>query len=109
VNYGLTSSYYTSTRYGGGFALRVGWRLKLQGFASSGTDDYSTPFSSAGQLVDRKDDVTSYGGGLDFLFSPRIQMRLSSSEDRYTSNVPGYDRSFFRWSVSLNLGGNLLP
>lgn len=108
LSYGLTSSYYVSTRYGGGLALRVGWRLKLQGFASAGTDDYSTPFSSGSQLVDRKDDVTSYGGRLDFLFSPRIQMRVTGSDDRYTSNVPGNDRSFFRWLVSLNLGGNLL-
>jgi hypothetical protein len=108
-SYGLSSAYYISTRYGGGVALRVGWRLKLQGFASAGTDDYSTPFLvPGGQLVDRKDDTTSYGGGLEFLFSSRFQVRFVGSEDRYNSNVSTYDRSFFRWFVSLNLGGNLL-
>lgn len=108
-SYGLSSPYYISNRYGGGVVVRVGWRLKLQGFASAGTDDYSTPvLVPGGQLVGRKDDVRSYGGGLEFLFSPRIQLRFVGSEDRYDSSVSGNDRSFFRWLVSLNLGGNLL-
>ena len=109
LSYGVSSPYYISTRYGGGIVLNVGWRLKIQGFGYGGSDEYTTPTELPdGQLVNRKDDVSGYGGGFDFLFTPRIQMRFSGTESRYNSNVPGYDRSFFRWFVSLNLGGNLL-
>jgi hypothetical protein len=106
---GLTSPYYLETRFQGGLALRAGWRLVLQGFVGFGTDSYATPFLlPGGQLGDRKDDVLNYGGELDLALASRIQMRFGATEDRYDSNVPSYNRSFFRWFVSLNLGGNLL-
>jgi len=108
VSYGLTSPYYVAERYGGGIVVKLGWRLRVQGSAILGSDRYATPVSSAGQLVDRKDDVTSYGGGFDFLFSPRIQMRFSATESRYNSNVAENDRSFFRFLVTLAFWGNLL-
>ncbi len=109
LNYGLSSPYYVSTRYGGGVNLKVGWRLNLQGFGYLGTDRYSTPTEVPGVgLVDRVDDVTGYGGGLNFLFSSRFQLQFLATESRYNSNVPGNDRSYFRWTVSLGLGGNLL-
>ena len=109
LSYGVSSPYYISTRYGGGVVVKVGWRLRLQGLVFAGSDEYTTPTALPdGQLVDRRDDVTGYGGGLDFSFTPRIQMRFSATDSRYNSNVPGNDRSFFRWFVSLNLGGNLL-
>ena len=109
LSYGLSSPYYVSTRYGGGVVVRAGWRLKLQGFASSGTRRLLHALRrSGGAPVDRRDDVRSYGGGLEFFFTSRIQVKFVGTEDTYTSNVPGNDRSFFRWFVSLNLGGNLL-
>ena len=89
--------------------IRTGWRLSMRGFGSLGTDSYSTPVAVPGVgLVDRRDDVKEYGGSLYFLFTSRIQARFVATKSRYNSNVPGYDRSFFRWSVSLLLGGNLL-
>ena len=109
LSYGVSSPYYISTRYGGGLLLKVGWRLRLQGLVFAGSDEYTTPTALPdGQVVDRRDDVTGYGGALDFSFTPRIQMRFSATDSRYNSNVPGNDRSFFRWFVTLNLGGNLL-
>jgi hypothetical protein len=109
LNYGLSSTYYISERYGAGLVIRTGWRLIMRGFGSLGTDSYSTPVAVSGEgLVDRVDDVKTYGGEVDFLLSPRIQIRFLATENRYTSNVPVNDRSFFRWTVSLSLGGNLL-
>jgi hypothetical protein len=109
LNYGVSSPYYVSERYGAGVVVRTGWRLSLRGFGSRGTDSYSTPVAvpEAG-LVDRVDDVKEYGGSIDFLFTSRIQARFAGTESRYDSNVPGNDRSYFRWYVSLLLGGNLL-
>jgi hypothetical protein len=81
----------------------------MRGFGSLGTDSYSTPVEvPGGGLVDRRDDVKEYGGSLDFLFTSRIQARFAGTETRYNSTVPGNDRSFFHWLVSLSLGGNLL-
>jgi hypothetical protein len=109
LNYGLSSAYYVSERYGAGVVIRTGWRLSMGGFGSLGTDSYSTPVAvPGGGLVDRRDDVKDYGGSLDFLFTPRIHARFAATKSLYNSNVPGSDRSFFRWSVSLLLGGNLL-
>lgn len=109
LNYGVSSPYYVAERYGAGVVIRTGWRLGMRGFGSLGTDSYSTPVAVPGEgLVDRRDDVKEYGGSLDFLFTSRIQARFAATESRYNSNVPGYDRSYFRWSVSLLLGGNLL-
>ena len=61
-----------------------------------------------GGLVDRVDDVKLYGGSLDFFFTSRFQARFAAVKSLYNSNVPGLNRSFFRWTVSLLLGGNLL-
>jgi hypothetical protein len=109
LSYGLASPYYVAERYGGGVVFRIGWRLRMRGFGGLGTDSYSTPVSvPGGGFVDRRDDVKDYGGGFDFLFSPRILTRFVATESRYNSNVSGNDRSFFRWSVTLSLGGNLL-
>jgi hypothetical protein len=109
LNYGVSSPYYVSNRYGGGVVIRTGWRVSMRGFGSLGTDSYSTPVVVPEEgLVDRRDDVKEYGGSLDFLFTSRIQARFAGTKSRYNSNVPGNDRSFFRWSVSLLLGGNLL-
>ena len=109
LSYGVSSPYYISTRYGGGVLLKVGWRLRLQGLVFAGSDEYTTATALPdGQLVDRRDDVSGYGGGLDLSLTPRFQVRFGATESRYNSNVPGNDRSFFRWFVSLNLGGNLL-
>ncbi len=109
LNYGTSSPYYISTRYGGGLVFNIGWRLKLRGFGDLGDDSYTTlTLLPDGQSVYRKDDVTDYGGGLDFLITSRFRLSFLATESRYNSNVPGNDRSFFRWSVSLGLGGNLL-
>jgi Putative beta-barrel porin 2 len=109
VTYGVGSPYYITYRYGAGVVIRTGWRVSMRGFGSLGTDSYSTPVAvPGGGLVDRRDDVKDYGGSLDFLFTSRIQARFAATKSLYNSNVPGNDRSFFRWSVSLLLGGNLL-
>jgi len=109
LSYGTSSPYYFVTRYGGGVAFKVGWRLNFRGFGELGDDTYTTLTSLPdGQLVYRRDDVTSYGGGLEILVSSRFQLSFVASESRYNSNVPGVDRSFSRWSVSLGFGGNLL-
>ncbi len=109
LNYGLSSTYYISERYGAGLAIRTGWRISLRGYGSLGTDSYTTPVAVSGDgLVDRRDDVKEYGGSLALLLTSRIQASFTVTENRYTSNVPSYDRSFFRWTVSLSLGGNLL-
>ena len=109
LNYGVSSPYYVSERYGAGVVIRTGWRLSMRGFGDLGTDSYSTPVAvPGGGLVDRRDDVKDYGGSLDFLFTSRIQARFAVTKSLYNSNVPGDDRSFFRWSVSLLVGGNLL-
>jgi hypothetical protein len=109
VNYGVGSPYYIADRYGAAVVIRTGWRLSMRGFGSLGTDSYSTPVAvPEGELVDRRDDVKEYGGSLDILFTPRIQARFAATKSLYNSNVPGNDRSFFRWSVSLLFGGNLL-
>ena len=109
LNFGVSSPYYISDRYGGAVVIRTGWRVSLRGFGTLGTDSYSTPVEVPDVgLVDRLDDVKEYGGSLELFFTSRIQARFNVTESRYNSNVPGNDRSYFRWSVSLLLGGNLL-
>ncbi len=109
VTYGVGTPYYIADRYGAGVVIRTGWRVSMRGFGSLGTDDYSTPFAVADEgLVHRRDKVKTYGGSLDFFFTSRVQARFAATKSLYNSNVTGNDRSFFRWSVSLLVGGNLL-
>lgn len=109
VTYGVGSPYYIADRYGAGVVIRTGWRVSMRGFGTLGTDSYATPVPVAdGGLVDRRDKVKLYGGSLDFFFTSRFQARFAATKSLYNSNVPGLDRSFFRWTVSLLLGGNLL-
>ncbi len=109
VNYAVGSPYYIADRYGGAVVIRTGWRVRMRGFGSLGTDSYSRPAEVPGEgLVDRVDDVKVYGGSLDFFFTSRFQAKFTADKSLYNSNVPGNDRSFFRWTVSLLAGGNLL-
>ena len=81
----------------------------MRGFGALGDDSYTTTTTLPdGQSVNRKDDVTEYGGGLGFLITHRLRLGFSATESRYNSNVPSADRSYFRWAVSLGFGGNLL-
>ena len=109
VNYGVGSPYYVSLRYGAAVVIRTGWRVSMRGFGTLGTDSYSTPVEVPGVgPVDRVDDVKVYGGSLDFFFTSRFQTKFTVEKSLYNSNVPENDRSFFRWTVSLLAGGNLL-
>jgi hypothetical protein len=81
----------------------------MRGFGTLGTDSYATPVALPDVgLVDRRDKVKNYGGSLDFFFTSRFQARFTATKSLYNSNVPDQDRSFFRWTVSLLLGENLL-
>lgn len=109
VNYAVGSPYYVQDRYGASVVIRTGWRVSMRGFGSLGTDSYSTPVEvPGGGLVDRVDNAKVYGGSLEFSFTSRIQARFAATKSLYNSNVPGNDRSFFRWTVSLLAGENLL-
>jgi hypothetical protein len=86
-----------------GFLLlsNLGRRLRLRSFVETGTDDY-TLFAPG--TPNRRDDVTSYGGGLDFTIREDVSIGFQALRSRFVSNLPGDDRTYTSAGMTINLG-----
>jgi hypothetical protein len=100
-----SSTYYFETRNGGGLNFEVFPRLLLRGFAEFGENDYplATPVGEDG--AERKDDVTTYGGGFSLRLLRNAVLTASAVRSDYSSNSSGLDRSIVRFSTSISFQG----
>lgn len=97
--------YYIDTRNGAGINVQVRPRLLLRGFGEFGENDYDLLVPVGDRLVKRKDPVTTYGGGFSLLLYRDLVLTAVASEIHHTSNVPGLERTIFRFTTSLSLRG----
>lgn len=105
LNYGssVETPYYIESRYGGGVSLKVLSRLSVQGYASTGTDDYSFATRVSSGIPGRRDDVSAYGGGLS-LGLGKVTVTGGATRTDYNANLAGKDRSVTIFTTGLSFG-----
>ena len=94
--------YFHETRNGLGLTLPLGRRIGIRAFSEAGDNDY--PIRGA-ELIDRKDKVLIFGGGIAYRLYRKIVVTFVASQTRYDSNVDTYDRSVLRVATTLSLRG----
>ncbi len=103
--YSLTAgyAYIQDDRLGFVLLANLGRRARLRGFVEAGTDDYAV-FAAA--TPHRRDDVSSYGGGLDFNVTEDVSIGFQALRLRFVPNLPGNDRTYTSAGVTVNFGGH---
>lgn len=106
LSYGSSaeSPYYIETRYGAGASVRVFSKLSLQAFGSYGTNDYTLATRHAPDLPSRRDDVSTYGGGLTLGIWRNLSLTAGAARNLYNANVPGNDRAVTTFTTGLSFG-----
>jgi hypothetical protein len=94
------SSYLVDERFGLRAGFPLGRRLRLTGFAETGTNDYESP-----EGLTRNDDVTAYGGDLGIQLGSRLSISVGYSSQDYESNLPGLDRTIDALRAGITLRG----
>ena len=105
IGYGLAADtpYFFDTRNGGAVNFRVHRRVELRGYGEAGTNDYAFPLVGPGPK--RFDHVTEYGGGISVLLTRKLVLSAIASRVKYTSNIPGLDRTITRFTTGLSFEG----
>jgi hypothetical protein len=101
--YSLSPSYpyLDDTRVGVALGMGAGKRVVTRFFVEAGPERYKS-FSAA--EPQRRDDVRSFGGSLRLLVTERLTVSSQVMRSRYSSNLPGNDRSFTSGGFSVTLG-----
>lgn len=89
----LDNPYFFETRNGLGLNMTVGRKITMGGSASVGSNAYPVEVYSGAELVARRDDVRSLSGTVGFIVDQTLTLGVTLRQDRYTSNLPGADRT----------------
>jgi hypothetical protein len=98
------NAYFIETRNGAGLVVPLGRRLAVRAFGETGSNRYPRAVES----VKRSDDVATYGGGLAIRLYRSLALTAIATNTRYTSNVPGLDRSILRVMTIISIQRELL-
>jgi hypothetical protein len=106
LTYSLLSQYpyLDDRRVGLSLHSGGGERLSANVFFETGTNEYKTLSAST---PGRSDDVRSYGGVLRFVAADQVTFAFQVMRSRFTSNLPGNDRSYTAGGVTVTLGNDL--
>jgi hypothetical protein len=103
----LDNPYFVETRYGAGLALKLGRRIDLRGIFEIGTNSYPlASVTGADVPIARKDDVKVLRGELWVQVLRSVRILGGLSQTRYTSNIPGLDRSILAFTSTVDFGGS---
>ncbi|HQP89300.1 MAG TPA: hypothetical protein PLL76_23860 [Thermoanaerobaculia bacterium] len=104
----LDNPYFFETRNALTLRLAVGRRLSLHILGELGANRYVNPVQvvDTGEIVVRRDEATSFGGGFDFRVSRALSVGLTAMKDRWQSNVDFYDRETFRVMGGLSIAAD---
>lgn len=100
--------YFIETRNGVAADLPLGRRLTVRLQGEAGTNAYSASTITGLAHIRRSDDVTSLAAGVAFHVYRNLIWATLGSRTRYTSNLPGFDRSITRVTTSISFSGDLL-
>lgn len=105
-------SHFTQDAYGASVGIPLGRRTQLRAFGELGESEFTAaaPLEAGPDgegVVDRMDDITSFGGEITFDVGRGLSLSLGGYRTTFDSNVPGQDRTLevFRTGVNFRLGG----
>jgi len=94
-------AYLLDDRLGAAVTVGLGLRFQTRVFAEVGTIDY-TPFAGT---QGRNEDLSSYGGSLNFNLRPGLILGIQGMRSRFGTNLAAGDRSYTSVGATLNLTG----
>ncbi|RMH17266.1 MAG: hypothetical protein D6696_16215 [Acidobacteria bacterium] len=94
------ASFFVAERAGARWQAGLGDRLNLSLYAEIGEDQFEARGTSG--LV-RLDDVTSFGGDLEFSLRAEIGLRLQVQRSEFDSSDPAFDRDVTTFGIALQL------
>ncbi len=99
----VANSYYFETRNGAALSFTVGTRTRISISGSLGSNSYPSDviYTPTNEVIKRKDDVRDLSGGIGVRLTSTLGITGVVTQSRYTSNIPGYDRSVVRFSFGL--------
>ena len=98
------SRYFDEKRNGFGATWLVGHRIGLRAFGERGANSYP---EIEGEAVRRDDVVSVLGGSFGYRFYRNAVVIFTGSTTRFASNIDTFDRSVFRFEMTLSLTGNM--
>lgn len=100
-------SHFTHDVVGASLGVPLGRRTAIRAFGEIGENEFTGASPVDPDLVDRQDDVTSFGGELTFDVGRGLSLSVGGYRTTFDSNVPGEDRTLevFRTGIDLRLGG----
>lgn len=100
-------SHFTHEVVGASLGMPLGRRTRIRAFGETGESEFTAAGTAGAELVDRLDDVTSFGGELTFEAYRGLSLSVGGYRTTFDSNLPGEDRTVevFRTGVDLRLGG----
>lgn len=101
--YSIAQSSFVDERFGAGARVKLGWRLELDLYAESGTQDYLVDLGGPGV----SNDVESYGGKLTVELTDLFEVGIGYYNSTISSGVGLPDRELdeIRGTLSFGLGG----
>jgi hypothetical protein len=100
------AAYFVDERFGVGVTAPLSWRIRARAFGEWGDNSYVMTDPSAEAQVD---DVTAYGGSVGIQLGRGMELVVGVSKVSYDSNFPGSNRSIFRLTTSISMGGGGSP
>ena len=95
-------AYLQDDRVGAALLVDLGFHSSGRLFAETGKNQY-TAFSP--DIPQRSDNVSSLGGQLNFQLAGQVVFGVQILRSRFSSNVPGGDRTFTSAGLTINLLG----
>ena len=97
-----SNAYFIETRNGASLSMPVGKRMALMVSGETGDNDYLVPVRVASRDVKRSDKANTFGGGFSIQLYPHVAFVATGSSTKYTSNIPGYDRTIVRVATNID-------
>jgi len=109
VNYSITAlnPYYFENRIGGRINIQLGPRILVSGYGLTGPNNYprAEPVVVDGELVKRRDESESYGGGFSIIVYRPIVLTGRATHTTHDSNIPTNNRSYTRYTMMISFSG----
>jgi hypothetical protein len=105
VNYGLRTSQFLETSYGGGFNIQAHPRVLLSISADTGTNKFPASTIDSVTTPARKDRTTNYNGGVSAIVYRKMVVTFHANRSEYRSPDPTLDRNVFRFTTSIGFQG----
>lgn len=99
------NTHFIETRGGLALNIQVLRSLLLHGFGEYGVSDYDFSVPVGDTLVERRDPSRTLGGGFSLIVFRDLVVTATAYENQHRSNIPGLERTVFRFVTAVSMKG----